>query len=80
MSDKKIYSISMPVYSQVVVYVEAENDAVAEEIASYCACMSDAEPIDFANEQPDIIEIGESDVPSGERIYSSRNNYRVRRK
>lgn len=73
---KKIYSVSMPVCAHVSVFVEAENEEQAEELATFNASLSDAEAIDWANDPCDVMEVKESDIP-GAKIYIAKNKSRI---
>jgi len=72
----KIFSVSVPVHAHVVVYVEAENEETAEEIACASAFLPDCEPIDFSNSGADIAEIDEKDLDESVRIFTGNNKLR----
>jgi uncharacterized protein YpmB len=75
----KVYSVHLPVYSSVTVYVEAENEEQAEELAKFQARLSDAEPIDFdIYTNSDVLEITEGeDIGPDNTIWTSKNKHRL---
>jgi hypothetical protein len=74
---KKLYSVSLPVYAHVVVFVEADGEDEALAIAEYSALLSDASPIDFSQDEADIVEIESEAEIAGSTVYFARNKYRV---
>lgn len=75
----KLYSVAVPVCSSVIVYVEAENADMAEEIACLSANISDAEPIDVSPEGAEVLEISESDLPEHAKVYVGQGKIRRHR-
>lgn len=72
------YSVSLPVHSQVIVLVVAENEDQALEIAEKAAYLRDAEPVDFSSDEAEIYPIEADSIEKDEALYGLKNGNIIR--
>jgi hypothetical protein len=75
----KLYRVSIPVQAEAIVYVEAENETEAENIAVANVKLRDAKATDWWDEVPIDVEEMENElrIPYQSFIYDKTNSYRV---